>query len=322
MSDKSSSNRKHESVTRRTKTFATTGAATASRASVAGGVAASTIKSFPYTAVLATKHGLRLSTKSYEAVTSGRATRPKGPRRDFGFVEVRLDPKRGSAAAHELLSLTISAAVDCIASIPEKQGFEEVLASVKKLLTQQAGSPQSSALFFTELRRLLENPVDQDVEDEVDVHRSAPAADFEIPAANRAALARAFARAEANNVQILKRPDMLRGEEIGERLNLSRAAIDQRRVAGRLLALELGTKRGVRYPEWQLELVDDAVGRAAFESVLAALAKTGPWSRYRFFVQPAPVLGGRTPIEALKAGEGDAVRRAAETWVAGEQGGH
>lgn len=31
---------------------------------------------------------------------------------------------------------------------------------------------------------------------------------------------------------------------------------------------------------------------------------------------------GRTPVEALKAGEGDAVRRAAESWLAGEQGGH
>jgi len=318
MSDKSSSNRKHESVTPRAKTFAT-----ASRASVSQGVAASTIKSsFPYTAVLATKHGLRLSTKSHKAVTSGHTTRLKRLRRDFGFVEVRLDPKRGSAAAHELLSLTISAAVDCIASIPERQGFEEVLASVKKLLTEQAGSPQSSARFFTELRRVLESPVDHEVEDEVDVHRSAPAADFEIPAANRAALARAFARAEANNVEILKRPDMLRGEELAKRLGVSRATVDNQRGAGRLLALELGTKRGVRYPAWQSELVEDAAVRTAFESVLAALAKTGLWSRYRFFVQPAPALGGRTPIEALKAGEGDAVRRAAETWVAGEQGGH
>jgi len=286
-------------------------------------VAASHFASYEQTAVRMIKHGVRLSPKQRVRSGSARTAIAKPHPHDVGTVEVRLDPKIGSAAWRELLTMTIAAAADRVANIPEKRR-SQMLASVKKRLTHGEESTISSDRVFAALHQagLFRDPIGQAATDGQEVDRADPGADIDVPAANRAALERAFARAQANNVEILKRGDMLRGEEIGERLNLTRAAIDQRRVAGRLLALELGTKRGVRYPEWQCDLVDDAVGRAAFESVLAALAKTGLWSRYRFFVQPAPALGGRTPIEALKAGEGDAVRRAAETWVAGEQGGH
>lgn len=220
----------------------------------------------------------------------------------------------GTSALRELVAMTTAAATRHFASIPEEQRAR-MLERVKKRLAAAGDLATSSDQVLAELRRAgaFGNPIAQRAPDDDGA---------EIPAANRAALARAFARAEENKVEILKRPDMLRGEEIAERLNLSRARVDQRRVADQLLALELGTKRGVRYPAWQCELLEDATIRAAFESTLAALAAIGPWSRYRFFLQPAPGLGGRTPVEALKAGEGDAVRRAAETWATGEQGGH
>jgi hypothetical protein len=142
-----------------------------------------------------------------------------------------------------------------------------------------------------------------------------------VPPANRAALERAFARAEVTQAEVLRRPDMLTGEELAERIGLTRATVDNRRKAHQLLALELGVKRGVRYPAWQTEMLTSAATRNAFEQALAALAGTGPWSRYRFFVTAQPALGGRTPIEAIKAGEGAAVQRAAQTWAAGEHGG-
>jgi hypothetical protein len=41
---------------------------------------------------------------------------------------------------------------------------------------------------------------------------------------------------------------------------------------------------------------------------------------HRFFTQVAPELDGQIPIEALRAGEGEAVLRAAENWVHGGQG--
>ena len=104
-------------------------------------------------------------------------------------------------------------------------------------------------------------------------------------------------------------------------LGLSRATVDNRRQEGKLLALEFGSKRGFRFPQWQRDLVEERDVRASFEAVLNRLAQVGPWSRYRFFVQSSPELDGRTPVEALRAGEGAAVLHAAETWAQAEQGG-
>jgi hypothetical protein len=142
-----------------------------------------------------------------------------------------------------------------------------------------------------------------------------------IPAKNAAALARAFDRAEENKVELLKRPDMLNGEQLAAELGLSRATVDNRRHEGKLLALEFGSKRGFRFPQWQRDLVEERDIRASFEAVLSRLAPVGSWSRYRFFVQSSPELGGRTPVEALRTGEGEAVLNAAESWVQGGQGG-
>jgi len=110
-------------------------------------------------------------------------------------------------------------------------------------------------------------------------------------------------------------------EQLAAELGLSRATVDNRRQEGKLLALEFGSKRGFRFPQWQRDLVEERDTRASFEAVLNGLAAVGPWSRYRFFVQSSPQLEGRTPVEALRAGEGEAVLRAAESWAQGEQGG-
>jgi biotin operon repressor len=138
---------------------------------------------------------------------------------------------------------------------------------------------------------------------------------------NAAALARAFDRAEESKVELLQRADMLNGEQLAAELGLSRATVDNRRQEGKLLALEFGSKRGFRFPQWQRDLVEERDTRASFEAVLHRLAAVGPWSRYRFFVQSSPRLAGRTPVEALRAGEGEAVLQAAESWAQGEQGG-
>jgi biotin operon repressor len=142
-----------------------------------------------------------------------------------------------------------------------------------------------------------------------------------LPGKNAAALARAFDRAEERKVELLQRADMLNGGQLAAELGLSRATVDNRRQEGKLLALEFGSKRGFRFPQWQRDLVEERDTRASFEAVLHRLAAVGPWSRYRFFVQSSPRLEGRTPVEALRAGEDEAVLRAAESWAQGEQGG-
>ena len=135
------------------------------------------------------------------------------------------------------------------------------------------------------------------------------------------ALEGAFARAEQSKIEMLKRPDMVNGEDLATQLGLSRTTVDNRRVAGQLLALEFGSRRGFRFPLWQRELVLDGRVRTTFEGALSRLASVAPWSRYRFFTQGVPALGGKSPVQALLAGEGDRVLHAAESWAAAEQGG-
>jgi hypothetical protein len=152
-------------------------------------------------------------------------------------------------------------------------------------------------------------------------HPSAELPGAPLPEKNEAALAQAFDRAEERKVNLLQRADMLNGEQLAAELGLSRATVDNRRQEGKLLALEFGAKRGFRFPQWQRDLVEERDTRVSFEAALNQLAPVGPWSRYRFFVQSSPELGGRTPVEALRAGEGEAVLHAAESWTQGEQGG-
>src|ERR1700737_1244090 len=141
------------------------------------------------------------------------------------------------------------------------------------------------------------------------------------PPDKNAGLAQAVDRAEERKVNLLNRADMLNGEQLAAELGLSRATVDNRRQEGKLLALEFGTKRGFRFPQWQRDLVEERDIRSSFEAVLNRLAPVGPWSRYRFFVQSSPELDGRTPVEALRAGRGEAVLHAAESWAQGVQGG-
>jgi HTH domain len=142
-----------------------------------------------------------------------------------------------------------------------------------------------------------------------------------IPAKNADALAQAFVRAELNKIEMLRRPEMVNGEVLAQELGVSRATVDNRRVAGQLLALEFPSKRGFRYPLWQRDLILNDKSRGLFEAALERLAGLGPWSRYRFFTQNAPALAGQSPLQELAAGRGEAVLRAADSWVQGEQGG-
>ena len=138
---------------------------------------------------------------------------------------------------------------------------------------------------------------------------------------NNAAVKRAMTRGAESKVALLTQPGMLNGEQMGKRLGLSRAAVDQRRLSGALLALEVSSRRGLRYPEWQAELLEDPESRRKFESVLRALAPGGAWSAYRFFSQPTPALNGQSPRAAWRHRSIDQLVSLAHSWAEKEQGG-
>ena len=184
----------------------------------------------------------------------------------------------------EVIRLAIEGVIGRVAAVPERE-VTRILAAA-----EQAAAPEARILEWLRVE---------------DRDRTEPV------------LEAAFQRGDERKAALLREPTMLTGEAAAARLGVSRETINKRAQQGKLLALEFA-KRGKRYPDWQFE--DRLVGPPV-ERVLAALMYLPPWERYRFFTQRLPGTAGRTPIEALRLGEVEAVRRAAETWAEGEQGG-
>jgi hypothetical protein len=104
--------------------------------------------------------------------------------------------------------------------------------------------------------------------------------------------------------ETLTRPEMLPPDQAAKLAGISRQALDLRRRHGQALALS-HAKRGFRYPAWQF--ADDIA--EPLMRVLARLTHLDCWGRYLLLIQSEPLLGGRSPLEALRAGESERVAR-------------
>ena len=123
-------------------------------------------------------------------------------------------------------------------------------------------------------------------------------------------LERAYAEGEIFKRTELGRPFMLSGEEAAKRAGLTRQALDDRRKAGTALAVA-HIKRGYKYPAWQFS---DRLAEP-LAALWPILKPMDSWGKYLFFIEREPLVGGRTPLEALEAGEHAAVIRAARAIV-------
>lgn len=108
----------------------------------------------------------------------------------------------------------------------------------------------------------------------------------------------------------------LAAEEVERLLGISRQQVNNRRRQGKLLAVEVG-RRGFRYPAWQFDAQGCALKGLAL--ALGELAEADPWSRILFFLEANERLTetgsrARTPLEALREGRVEDVRRAARAW--------
>lgn len=95
-------------------------------------------------------------------------------------------------------------------------------------------------------------------------------------------------------------------QQMATLLGISRQAVDKRRKRGALIGLDLG-RRGYAYPLWQVDL-------PGLVDVLATLDDLDPWAQAGFFLASNAWLADRTPLAALRAGERDAVLRAASLY--------
>jgi hypothetical protein len=103
-------------------------------------------------------------------------------------------------------------------------------------------------------------------------------------------------------------------EQAARSLGITRQAVDKRRRAGKLIGLYTG-RRGYAYPAWQFGPNGVLPG---LERVLSDLSVRGPWMQAAFFLSGDPRLDGATPLEKLRQGNLEAVRRAARGY--GEHG--
>jgi hypothetical protein len=82
---------------------------------------------------------------------------------------------------------------------------------------------------------------------------------------------------------------------VSEHLKISRQAVDKRRKAGKLLAVQAADGT-FAYPLCQF--TDEGVV-PGLEDALAALQVESPWERLSALVNPAPALGGRSVLDVL-----------------------
>lgn len=107
-------------------------------------------------------------------------------------------------------------------------------------------------------------------------------------------------------------------DEAAGLLGISREAVNQRRRAGKLLALSTG-RRGYRYPVWQFGEEEGGV-LPGFEQTLKSLGIQGQWGRAAFFLGGSALLDGVRPLELLRGGSPEDIEAVIEAASArGEQ---
>ena len=111
-----------------------------------------------------------------------------------------------------------------------------------------------------------------------------------------------------SHAQVATTGDAVRAGQVARRLGITPLMVEQLRQTHRLLAVPCGN--GFVYPAWQFE------GRgmlSGFPTVLGVLRGLDATSQLAFFVTPHHGLEGRTPLDALRAGDLEAVLRIART---------
>lgn len=213
-------------------------------------------------------------------------------------------PRRLADLAAAMPEDTLEATAELWQVVRDQQGKDDAVARILAAVTNLARSSSSQQLGqvlgapsdFAVLLRLLTQP---------------EALAF---LAERDPLAPARLRALQVRERLLAAEGgALTAEQAGAILGVTRQAIDNRRKRGSLLAVQLG-RRGYRYPAWQFTA--DGVLPGVKET-LAALADLSAWAQLAFLLNDNAWLGDRRPLDALRAGEVDAVVDAARQY--GEQ---
>jgi hypothetical protein len=173
---------------------------------------------------------------------------------------------------------------------------------VQRAIAQALGQ---SPMSVSDLTRILEEPSDVGATAAL-LARAAMAAS--VVAVDP--LAEAKARAIQAEAELLEAAGgTLTADDVAQLLGITRQAVERRRDRGTVLALRASGGMFV-YPVCQFQ---DGQLLAGIDRFLAAFPEgTSPWSILNVLVGPSDALDGRTPLEALRAGDIDQATEVAE----------
>ena len=101
--------------------------------------------------------------------------------------------------------------------------------------------------------------------------------------------------------------EMLTTEEAAKLLGVTKRTVYRRKNAGQLLGLVAADTTAYRYPSWQF----DSEVMPYLPDILKKLKSYSSWGVYLFFTQKEPLLGGDTPLQAMKHKKTEEVIRVA-----------
>jgi hypothetical protein len=106
--------------------------------------------------------------------------------------------------------------------------------------------------------------------------------------------------------------ESLSAEEAARELGISKTAILKRYQKGRIIAWREERQNAARFPVWQFKDHKVLDGLEEVLKVLNAASRLDDFGRMLFFLSMMGFLGGKRPLDCLRAGEVNKVLQAAE----------
>jgi len=128
-----------------------------------------------------------------------------------------------------------------------------------------------------------------------------------VRARNQQAMAAARDRGRLIKESLVKKGELVPADKLADAMRISRQAVHKALTTGRVFAVKAGG-RELYYPAF---FADASLREAGLDEALAVLHDESDWGKWLFFTTPSGVLGGLTPIEAIRCGTKEKVLVAA-----------
>lgn len=115
---------------------------------------------------------------------------------------------------------------------------------------------------------------------------------------NQQTMAAARDRGRLIKESLVKKGELVPADTLADAMRISRQAVHKALTTRRVFAVKAGG-RELYYPAF---FADASLREAGLDEALAVLHDESGWGKWLFFTTPSGVLGGLTPIEAMRRG--------------------